>query len=196
VSPTQNNGMTTEQALGYPSELLAVWDLSAHEESLHVYRVDGGRLERLSIEEMSKGRRAELTFDLRGRGVRQGASDMPGPFVWSTDKGFTVWSLLAPYGVVAEGKDENLTTRDGARIRRADVASVLSFFDAASPGHRGVRVITKSGTVITIAEERSKAAELDPTYGIDHVMIEGAWATFLGRDLAGWLGVPHTDELP
>lgn len=188
--------MTAEQALAYPGELLAVWDLSAHEENLHVYAVDGGRLERLAVEEMSKGRRAELTFALRGRGVRQGASSMPGPFVWSPEGGFTVWALLAPSGVAAEGKDELLTTRAGARIRRGDVAGVVSFWDEASPGHRGVNVITKSGAPITIVEERSKAAELDPTYGVDHVMVEGAWATFLGRDLAGWLGVPHTDELP
>jgi hypothetical protein len=49
----------------------------------------------------------------------------------------------------------------------------------ASPGHRGVRVVTKSGVAHLVVEERSKAAELDPTYGVDHVMIEGPWATFL-----------------
>lgn len=188
--------MTTEQALGFPGELLAVWDSGSREENLLVYSNDGGRLTRLSAEPMSKARRAELTFEFRGRGVRQGAASMPGPFVWSTDGGVTVWALLAPNGVVAEGKDELLTTRAGARLRRDDIARVTSFFDENSPGHRGVNVTTKSGATIVIAEERSKAAELDPTYGIDHVMIEGAWATFLGRDLAKWLGVPHTDELP
>jgi hypothetical protein len=188
--------MTAEQALGYPGELLAVWDNSAADENLHVYSVDAGRLERLAVEGMSKGRRAELTFALSERGIRQGVASMPGPFVWSTEGGFTVWALLAPRGVVTEGKDELLTTRAGARIRRADIAGVTSFWDDASPGHRGVRVVTRSGAPITLVEERSKAAELDPTYGIDHVMIEGAWATFLGRDLADWLGAPHTDELP
>lgn len=188
--------MTIDQALAHPGELLAVWDLSTREENLHVYAVDGGRLERLAVAPMTKARRAELTFALRGRGVRQGASDMPGPFVWSAEGGFTVWALLAPHGVIAEGKDDLLTTRAGARIRRGDVAGVVSFWDEASPGHRGVNVVTRGGAAITIVEERSKAAELDPTYGVDHVMVEGAWATFLGRDLAAWLGVPHTDELP
>jgi hypothetical protein len=166
--------MTAEQALAYPGELLAAWDSSAHEGNLHVYAVDGGNLERLAVEEMSKGRRAVLTFELRGRGVRQGLSSMPGPFVWSTEGGFTVWALLGARGVAAEGKDEVLATSAGARIRRADVAEVISFFDEDSPGHRGVNVVTRSGVTYTIAEERSRAAELDPTYGIDHVMIEGA----------------------
>ncbi len=189
--------MSTEQALGYPGELLAVWDLSAKEEHLIVYAVNGTRLERLSLEPMSAARRAELSAELGARGVRQAASDMPGPFVWSTDGGFTVWALTGVVvGVIAEGQDGNITTHAGARIRRADVERVVSFFDEDSPGHRGVNVVTRGDAAIAIAEEDSAAAKLDPTYGIDHVMIEGAWATFLGRDLAAWLGVPHTDELP
>jgi hypothetical protein len=188
--------ITLEQALDHPGERLAVWDISGPEEQLVVYAVHDGRLERLVTATVPKSGRDQRAADLRRRGIRIGVSDMPGPFVWSTDGGLTVWSLIKPYGVVAEGDRDLVKTRGGARIRRADVAEVISFFDDDSPGHRGVKVVTRSGVEIAVVEEDSPAAKLDPTYGIDHVMVEGAWATFCGRDLAAWLGVPHTDELP
>lgn len=186
--------MTLEQALAYPGEVLAVWDRTGPEATLTVYAVAGGALQRLAT--AAVGEREGRAAALRERGVRQGASNMPGPFVWSLDGGLTVWSLIRPVGVVAEGDRELIRAPGGARVRAADVARVVSFFDEDSPGHRGVKVVTKGGAEVVVVEEDSPAARLDPTYGVDHVMVEGAWATFLGRDLAAWLGVPHTDELP
>ncbi len=191
-----NPTMTIDQALAHPGELLAVWDLSGKEEYLFVYAHSNGKLERLAASTMSSAQRQDRTAELARRGIRIGASDMPGPFVWSTDRNLSVWSLIPPVGVVAEGHADRIKASGGAQVRRADVERVVSFLDDDSLGHRGVKVVTRSGVEIVIVEEDAVAARLDPTYGIDHVMVEGAWATFLGRDLAAWLGVPHTDELP
>ncbi|MEZ4226084.1 MAG: pentapeptide repeat-containing protein [Polyangiaceae bacterium] len=192
-----HGAMTLDQALNHPGELLAVWDISRREEQLVLYVIQDGKLERLVLEPMSSERRSELEKVFDARGIRTGASDLPGPFVWSSDHDFTVWSLTRPVaGVIARGHAEFIEVAGGERMRRTDAARVVSFLDDDSLGHRGVNLVAQDGTILTIAEEHAMAAQLDPTYGIDHVMVEGAWATFLGRDLAAWLGVPHTDELP
>ena len=188
--------LTIDQSLGHPGELLAVWGLSCKEEYLCVYTITDGKLEFLAGSPMSTTERELRTAELAQRRIRVGASDMPGPFVWSTARGLSVWSLIRPVGVVAESDAETIRTRNGGEAHHDDIVGVLSFFDEDSPGHRGVKVVTRSGVEIAIAEEDSLAARLDPTYGMDHVMMEGAWATFLGRDLAVWLSVPHTDQLP
>ncbi len=185
--------MTVDQALDHPGELLAVWDHSGANHALLVYSSGDGKLELLAVERMGAMQREAKTTSLRRRGIRIGATDGASPFIWSKDGGFTVWTLTS---VVADGRDDTLKTTAGGVVRRADVASVVSFLAVDSLGHRGVKAVTRSGVEIVIAEEDSAAAKLDPTYGMDNVMIDAAWATFLGRDLAAWLNVPHTDELP
>ncbi len=183
--------MTLDQALAYPGELLAVWD-HAGDETLVLYAIADGRLDRLATQQMSKAERASLGADLAQRGIRVGATDGPSQFVWSKDGGFTIWSLT---GVVVDGRDGALVVGDQT-IARGDVARVVSFLDRDSLGHRGVKVALRAGGETVVVDEEDPAAQLDPTYGMDNVMIDAAWATYLGRDLAAWLGVPHTDQLP
>jgi hypothetical protein len=37
---------------------------------------------------------------------------------------------------------------------------------------------------------------MDPTYDRPNVAIDAAWARYLGRDLARWLGVKHENLFP
>jgi hypothetical protein len=184
--------MTIEQALDYPGELVAIWDWGADDERLLVCSIADGKLTVMASAEMSKAERQARAERLRERGVRQGATSGVAPFYWSNDGRFTVWSLTE---TPVDSSAETIKTAKGARVRKADVARVWTFLDQESLGHRGVRVVTKSGAAITIAEEEDPAAQLDPTYGMDNVSIDAAWATFMGRDLAAWLGVPHVDDM-
>ncbi len=186
-------GMTIEQALDYPGELVAIWDWGAREEKLLVCSIADGKLQVMASAEMTKAERERHAAQLAGNGVRQGATCGAAPFYWSKDGAFTVWSLT---DTVVTSSGDTLQVAGGESVAKADAAGVVSFLDRASLGHRGVRVVTRRGETITIAEEEDPAAQLDPTYGIDNVQIDGAWAAFMGRDLAAWLGVPHTDQLP
>ncbi len=183
--------MALEQALSHPGELVAVWDWGAREERLLVCSVVDGKLGIMASVEMTQAEREAMAATLRARGVRQGATAGVCPFTWSNDGAFTVWSLT---DTVVTSSGDTLRIAGGARIRKADAARVWTFLDD-SLGHRGVRVVTLSGAPILIAEEEDAAAQLDPTYGMDNVAIDAAWATFLGRDLASWLGVPIVDEM-
>ncbi len=183
--------MTLEQALTYPGELLAVWDRGVREEHLMLCSVADGKLAIMAAGEMSRPEAETWMATLRGRGVRQGATSGVAPYTWSNDGAFTVWSLVE---TVVDTHDGAIETAAGSRLARADAVRVVSFVDEDSLGHRGVKVITRDGEVL-IAEEDDPAAELDPAYGFDNVLIDGAWAVDLGRDLATWLGVPHVDEL-
>ena len=185
--------MSIEQALAYPGELLAVWDRGGLRARLVVCSIADGKLTEMAATEMSEAELAAWRDDLRGRGVRQGATSGVCPFTWSVDVRFTVWSLTE---TVVDTDGDTIVTLSGYAVARDDAAGVVSFLDPASLGHRGVKLITRAGAELIVAEEEDPAAELDPTYGIDNVQIDAAWATFMGLDLAAWLGVPHTDELP
>jgi hypothetical protein len=184
--------MTLELALEYPGELLAVWDWSADDERLSLCSVADGKLGVLAAADLSKAERKAWEGRLIERRVRVGATAGASPFTWSFQRGFTVWSLT---GTVVFVRDRVLRTEAGARIRPDDVERVVAFLDGASLGHRGVKVVTKSGAEITIAEEDDPAARLDPTYGMANVQIDAAWVTYMARDLAEWLGAPLGGEL-
>ncbi|MGE0323301.1 MAG: hypothetical protein AB7S68_13405 [Polyangiaceae bacterium] len=184
--------MTIEQALDYPGELVAIWDWGASGEKLLVCSVADGKLTVMASKDLSKAERERWSAELRGKGVRQGATSGAAPFYWSNDGTFTVWALT---DTVVTSISDTIKTAGGARIHKADVAQVWTFLDAESLGHRGVRAVIRSGAPITIAEEEDPAAQLDPTYGLDNVQIDAAWATFMGRDLAAWLGVQHVDDM-
>lgn len=185
--------MSLAQALAYPGELLAVWDRGGLRVRLAVCSIADGKLTEMAATEMSEDEHATWRDELRGRGVRQGATSGVCPFTWSADGRFTVWSLTE---TVVETNGDTILTLAGYVVARDDADRVVSFLDPGSLGRRGVKLITRAGAEVIVAEEEDPAAELDPTYGIDNVMIDAAWATFMGLDLSTWLGVPHTDELP
>lgn len=184
--------LTLEQALDHPGQLVAVWDFGAADERLSLCSVADGKLEVLAAADMSRGEREAWEAKLAPRRLRVGATAGASPFTWSFQRGFTVWTLT---GTLVEVQGGVLTTQAGARIPPADVERVVAFLDGASLGHRGVKVVTQGGAEITIAEEEDRAAQLDPTYGMDNVQIDAAWVTFMARDLAAWLGVPLSGEL-
>jgi hypothetical protein len=184
--------MTLEQALDYPGDMVAIWDWGAAEEKLLVCSIADGKLAIMASSDMSKADRARWSAELTKKGVRQGATSGVAPFYWSNDGAFTVWSLT---DTVVRSDGDTIKIAAGGRIRMADAERVHTFLDGDALGHRGVRVVTKSGAAITVAEEDDPAAQLDPTYGMDNVQIDAAWATFMGRDLAAWLGVPHVDDM-
>jgi hypothetical protein len=185
--------MTLDQALQYPGDLLAVWSSDGLAETLQVCAVADGRLDRLAAARLPLEEREARTEALRTRGVRIGPTDGPSQFCWSVDGRFTVWSLT---GVMVETDGDTLVCEDGRAVARTEVDRVVSFLDPGSLGRRGVKVVTAYGDEVVLVEEDDPAPALDPAYGIDNVMIDAAWASFLGRDLAGWLGAPHDDELP
>jgi hypothetical protein len=186
--------MTVDEALRHEGPLVAVWDhVSDDPEWLGIYAAASGRMQLLAHTRVPTAQKDATTADLRRRGVRIGATCGASPFLWSKDRGFTVWSLSA---VVADGAGPELKLGDGRVVRVADAARVVSFLDEDSLGHRGVKVELKDGSHVVVVEEDHPAYQLDPTYSMDNVMIDAAWATYLGRDLASWLDVPHRDELP
>ena len=73
---------------------------------------------------------------------------------------------------------------------------MVSFLDLHEWSYRGVRVEPHDGFWHTIAYEDDSIARFDPTYGIDNLIMDAAWATHLGRDLARRFGVEHVDQPP
>ncbi len=131
--------------------------------------------------------------------VKQGASLEPvrngfvcghGPATWTLDGGFQVWSENA---IVAISTSDGFNL-GGLDVKSLEVAEVVSFIEDEDLGHRGVFLILKTGDRVRVLEEHDDTAQLDPTYNMDNARIDGAWARFLGRDLATWLGVPHRTE--
>jgi hypothetical protein len=118
-----------------------------------------------------------------------------GGYLWSVDDGFAVWSFDADEPVAASGRDGVLQVGSQV-VDRRDIARVCSFLGPEGFARRGVRVELFDTSRVTVAEEYEGSADRDPTYDATNVMLDAAWATFLGRDLAGWLGVPHDDEIP
>lgn len=186
--------MTIDEALAQPGERVAAWDVTSYEDAwLGVYAVGEGGAKLLAHERMATGAREARTAALRARGVRVGATSGFGAHVWAGDADrFGVWSDRTRVATATRGALELA----GAQVPVAELRAVVSFLDPRDLGHRGVRIERRAGAPIVLAEERDAAAQMDPGYNRDNVAIDGAWATFLGRDLAAFLGVPHEDQLP
>jgi hypothetical protein len=170
--------------------LLAAWDRSSDTVVFYACRTFLGQLGHARV---AAADRPAFEQRLRRRGVRIGSTDAISPFAWSDDGGFTVWSLDG--GVVADGADGTLRVGEMA-IDRPAVLRVVSFLYPDEWSCRGVRIELRDGFWYTVAMEDDGVARWDPAYGIDNLIIDAAWATYLGRDLSRWLGVPHVDELP
>ncbi|MBE7451155.1 MAG: hypothetical protein HS111_20345 [Kofleriaceae bacterium] len=140
--------MSIDQALQYPGELVAVWDEAGGGGRLLICAVADGRLGVLATAELPAAERAERTALLRARGVRIGATERRGPYYWSRDGGFTVWSLLE---TVVDSRDDRLWVAGRGELERAEAALVVSFL-GKSLGHRGVLVVTGDGRELVIAE--------------------------------------------
>jgi hypothetical protein len=178
----------------YDGPLLIAWE--AVFGSVAVYVTSGGLRPYWELSPLPAEQRPALERELgRLRNARTCSRGPVGGYLWSVDDGFTVWSFDAAEPVVASGRDGVLQVGSQV-IDRRDVARVRSFLGPEGFGQRGVAVELFDTSRVTVAEEHDGWAERDPTYDATTVMLDAAWASFLGRDLAGWLGVPHEDEIP
>ncbi len=178
----------------YDGPLLVVWE--AVFGSVAVYVTTGGLRLYWEVSPLPAEQWPAAARELgRFRNARTCSRGPVGGYLWSVDGGFDVWSFDADEPVVASGRDGVLQV-GSQRIDRRDVARVRSFLGPEGFGHRGVRVELFDTSWVTVVEERDGLADRDPTYDATNVMLDAAWATFLGRDLADWLGVPHEDEIP
>jgi hypothetical protein len=171
-----------EQALAGGGTLVGAWDLDAdHEGTLVLFSVGNAGAQRVAEKVVEADQHELAADDLRARNVRIGATCHATPYVWVIDDaGYSVWSRDA---LVATGK------------RATDVTRVITFYDPADLGHRGVTLALTGGKDEMLVEERDPASRVDPGYNHDSLFIEGRWATHLGRQLATWLGVPHEDQI-
>lgn len=183
--------MTIQEAIEQGQPLIAAWDESRSNDAwLGVYALPLDRAPvLLAHEQMPPDDRARRTVELRGKGVRVGATAR-GPAIWAIDDGFDLWQGNGQH-VVATRE----AVHCGGRVVAAkDVASVTTFVDD-SRCHRGVRLDLHDGTTLVLADEHDLAPEVDPTYGRDMLMVDAFWASLLGSRLAQWLAVNHVNEI-
>ena len=166
------------------------WDYM-HEGWQGVYEVGPQGANLISHVQLSPAEKAVSIQEMTARGVRQAFLCAGGPAVWSfDDQGGDIWSREQE---IACSRGQELMLR-GRAIATIDIVDVVSFLDADDLGYRGVRLTLRNGESVSILAERDETAQLDPTYNVDNARIDGAWAGFLGIDLANWLEVPHRDD--
>jgi formylglycine-generating enzyme required for sulfatase activity len=133
---------------------------------------------------------------LQKLGVRIGATYDTCQFVWFAERAAcAVWSA-SEIRVVGTGLELSLSSAGSAvrTVHTSDVCSVISFV-ADNYVHRGVRLKLLDGTTAVLVDEYDPIAEMDPTYGWVNLLVsDPRWISYLGRDFAAWLHVPHEDE--
>jgi hypothetical protein len=110
---------------------------------------------------------------------------------WTTDGApFILWGR-GGREVWQEG--DELVLAGGRRLARAECAEVEAFL-AEGWVVRGVRLHTRAGELVVLAEERDEISLVDPTYDGINLMFEAGWTVSLSRALAAALGVPATAD--
>lgn len=171
--------------------LVAAWDYSATADcGLGIYAVGTAGAKLAGYVVIPAHSRSTVTAALRRFGLRVGGTYGGHGLVWIADeRGCSVWSKDA-IQVTGTGVELNLK---GQPVHTADVRAVVSFVDDDLV-HRGVSLELLNGHSIVFVDEYDEAAQLDPTYSRnDLLMSDARWVSMLGRDLAGWLHVPHRD---
>lgn len=174
--------MTIDEALAQSGLLVAAWDEGSTGEAwLGIYQAGDAGAKLLAHERMPESARAKRTAEVSKRASLGTTSG--GEFVWSTiGDELVVWNLRQRVCAIGKGEAKTATR-------------VTSFVDDNDLGHRGVRLERQSGGPRVLAEEHDPTPEMDPTYDRANVAIDAAWASALGKDIARWLGVPHTDQI-
>lgn len=171
--------------------LVAAWDYSAAVDcGLGIYAVGNAGAKLAGYAVVPAHKRSTVAAALRRFGLRVGGTYGGHGLVWIVDEhGCSVWSKDA-IRVTGTGVELNLK---GQPVPTADVHAVVSFVDDDLV-HRGVSLELRNGQSIVFVDEYDETAQLDPTYSRnDLVMSDAHWVSMLGRDLAGWLHVPHRD---
>ncbi len=178
--------LTFVQAMAYAGAILAVRDHQSDDE-VRMYAVGAAGAHHLATQQVPDDKREALYEALRERGIRIGGAWPWSGHVWvADDAGFAVWNRGA---MMAEGSTAGLRLRDGNVLPNV-VARVVSFIDGADQSHRGVRCELTSGGSRVVAEEFAPPSQavFDELITFDD---DVRWATWVGYELAMWLGVPH-----
>ena len=126
------------------------------------------------------------------RGGRVGATHSHSQLVWTFGEDRCgVWNKRRE---LVRGDQRRLLLQGGF-VSTADITQVTSFVEV-SPDHvhRGVRCALASGEQVVLHEEHDDDPPKDPEeYPGESVEMESAWVSYLGADLATWVGVPHFD---
>jgi hypothetical protein len=131
-----------------------------------------------------------------GRRVRRGECDAMYATGWSY-----LWTVDGPpleiwdhEGTLVRQDGDLLRFRGGDSCRAIDVAHVHGYLEDAWVT-RGVRCVLKSGTSITVAEDKDSFVLVDPTYDGLNISFDAAWVVSLARALCTVLAVPlQTDD--
>ncbi len=172
---------------------VAAWDWSApNDHSCGIYEL-GPDHAKLIVHD-KRARDTATIANLEARGVRIGSVYRSSEYLWIIEGAdCEVWSTNGADGVLLRNVAGQLALKSRT-LDVSEVVAVISFYDDADYGHRGVKLALKNEEVL-VAEEHDPAAELDVTYGWDNLLVDGGWISHLGRDLATCLGVPHQDQL-
>lgn len=186
--------MTVDEAIQQPGELVGAWDGAATgHEWLGIYAVGDGGAKLLAHERTDAAGRQRREAALRARKIRIGDT-VGGEHVWTND---------GARELVAWNRTQRLfvATRSDVRVRDlvvplGRIQRVASFVDRFDLGRRGVGIECTGAPPVVLVEEHDPTPAMDPTYDRSNVALDAAWASALGRDLSGWLGVPHDDQIP
>lgn len=128
---------------------------------------------------------------LRERGLTIGSTYRTSGIVWAfASSGGSIWDQT---GVRLAASDTRLSL-PGDTVDRAAAIGVIGFIDARNPGRRGIQLELRDGSRATVVEELDLAAEADPTYGFDNILVDAGWVSLAGQELAGYLGVSYREE--
>ena len=180
-----------DAALAKGGALVAAWDdFDDDRKTLALFEVGEKGARRRAEAQVARDEQQARTDELVGRGVRMGNTVGNNEHVWVLDDTATVWSATR---VVLEGNRATLRLAGGF-VPPGDVTRVSAFYDPDDRGHRGVRV-DASGKHVIAVDERDDAVQEDPFYNQDNLVMDALWASYLGNDLANWLGVPLDDQI-
>ncbi len=171
---------------------LFVWDTSDPAQAwLGEYEVNASGSNLLRHQSVPVAKVAPKQNELQRRGKRQG-STVGGFALWAFDETGEVWTKQ---GCLASGP-RNAWLVGKTQVTSTSVVAVTSFYNQDDYGHRGVKIQLRSAVQVVVVEEFDPSSKHDPTYNRDNLAVDGAWASHLGKALAGWLNCTHRDELP
>lgn len=172
----------------HPGAILA-WEVDQPRDvTLSLFRVEGGT-QQLAHTLVAPADRAAIAAELDKLGHRQGSYASMTGLVWrSADGAFTIWG---PRGRVFHSDGSSL------QLARQTVAfdpsmEVVAFLDDDLVD-RGVRLEGSAGDLV-VAKHRQTRAVSDFSYGALDALADCGWTIYLGRELAGFLGVPLVDR--
>ncbi len=180
-----------DAAVAKGGSLVAAWDdFDDARTTLALYAVGPKGAKQLAETSVPRAEQQERADELAARGVRIGYTVGNAPFVWVLEDDVTVWSAT---GIALQGNRATLRLA-GEFVPAGDVRGVTSFVDADDRSHRGVQVEARGKRLVAV-EEHDESAKQDPFYNADNLTIDALWVSYLGNDLANWLGVPFEDRV-